>query len=193
MLFSILIVAVIIGLIRGGKITNMMEIKIRYPWLIFSSVMVEFGLLILMRNTTFITQPMVFAAVFIQYLLLCVFLWLNRHLPFIWLVGVGSLLNLLVIMVNKGSMPLSNAAALLDSNSKDLQYLLNGQFLTYHLINEKTKLWFLGDVIYIPPPFNVFLSIGDIILFIGILLLIQSIIAGKASLLDKSQIKKKQP
>jgi len=179
MLFSILIAACAIGLIRGGKLSNIAKIKIHYPWLIFSSVMVEFGLLFLMRKTSFITQNMVWGAVFVQYLLLFIFLWFNRQLPYTWLTGLGSLLNFLVIMANKGSMPLSEAAMTMNVNSRNLEHLASGRMLTYHIVNENTLLTFLGDVIYLPAPFKAFLSIGDFVLFAGILLVIQSIIAGR--------------
>jgi hypothetical protein len=81
-------------------------------------------------------------------------------------------------MLNKGSMPLSEAAMVMDVSAKNLEYLADGKLLTYHIMNEKTLLGFLGDVIYLPAPFKAFLSIGDIILFVGIMLLLQSIIAG---------------
>lgn len=178
MLFSILALGILIGLIRGGKITNMTQVKIRYPWLVFLSILTEYGLIFLMRVTTVITQPIVFVSVCAQYLLLLLFLWINRHIPYTWMVGAGSLLNFLVIMLNKGSMPLSEAAMVMDVSAKNLEYLADGKLLTYHIMNEKTLLGFLGDVIYLPAPFKAFLSIGDIILFVGIMLLLQSIIAG---------------
>ena len=179
LLLIILAAAIGIGLIRGGRISNMTHIKIRHPWLIFFSILVEYGLLFLMRRTALVTQPMVFLSVFLQYLLLFVFLWLNQQLAYSWLVGLGSFLNFLVIMSNKGSMPLSGAAVIMDANSKNLQYLADGRYLTYHIINDNSKFWFLGDVIFVPSPIKAFLSIGDLILFIGILLLVQDIIAGK--------------
>lgn len=178
MLFSILALGILIGLIRGGKISNMMQVKIRYPWLVFLSILTEYGLIVLMRVSTVITQPIVFASVCAQYLLLLLFLWMNRYIPYTWLVGTGSLLNFLVIMLNRGAMPLSKAALAMDVNSKNLGYLADGRMLTYHIVNENTLLAFLGDIIYLPAPFKAFLSIGDIILFAGILLLLQSIIAG---------------
>jgi hypothetical protein len=179
MLFSVLAAGILIGLIRGGKITNITHIKIRHPWLVFLSAFIEYGLLFLMRSNMTITQPIVLLSVCLQYLLLFVFIWLNSHIAYTWLVGAGSLLNFLVILLNKGAMPLSEAAMAMNVSSKNLQYLANGQFLTYRIVNENTVLAFLGDVIYVPAPFKAFLSIGDIVLFAGILLLIQSIITSK--------------
>ena len=180
LLILLFVVAVGIGLIRGGRISNLTHIKIRRPWLIFLSVLVEYILIYLMRNTSRITQPLACLFLFLQYLLLFLFLWENRMLSYIWLIGMGSFLNFLVILVNKGSMPLSKAAMTVDANSRNMQYLANGKYLTYHILNSNSKLWLLGDVIFVPPPVQSFLSIGDIILFLGILLLIQDIIAGNS-------------
>ncbi len=180
LLIPLFAVAVGIGLIRGGRISNLAHIKIRRPWLIFLSVLVEYALIYLMRNTSRITQPLACLFLFLQYLLLFLFLWENRTLSYSWLIGVGSFLNFLVIMVNKGSMPLSKTAIAVDANSKNMKYLENGKYLTYHILNSNSRLRFLGDILRVPPPVQSFLSIGDIVLFLGILLLIQDIVAGKS-------------
>ena len=93
LLIPLFAVAVGIGLIRGGRISNLAHIKIRRPWLIFLSVLVEYALIYLMRNTSRITQPLACLFLFLQYLLLFLFLWENRTLSYSWLIGVGSFLN----------------------------------------------------------------------------------------------------
>ena len=180
MIFVTLAVGVIIGLIRGGKLSNATNFKLVHPWLIFLSVILEASLNILMKNDLGITQFIVFLWVCMQYLLLFLFIWLNRQLPYIWIIGIGTFLNALVILLNGGSMPLADISPYIGASETPSQYLLDGKLLTYHFIDGNTKLWFLGDIIWVPSPFRAFASIGDIFLYGGVLLLIQHIIAGKS-------------
>lgn len=189
MIFVILAVAVLVGLIRGGKLANARELKLVRPWLIFLSVILEASLNILMKNDLGITQHIAFLWICVQYFLLFLFIWYNRHLPFISVICFGTFLNALVILLNSGSMPLVDISPYIGASETPSQYLLDGKLLTYHFINENTKLWFLGDIIWVPSPFRAFASIGDIFLYGGALLLIQNIIAGKAT---SNKSKKKQ-
>ncbi|WP_414481125.1 DUF5317 family protein [Caldicoprobacter sp.] len=47
--------------------------------------------------------------------------------------------------------------------------------MSYTFITDKTPLWFLADIIYLPWPKEQFISIGDIIILLGVFLLIQNI------------------
>lgn len=189
MIFVTLAIGVIVGLFRGGKLSNARELKIARIWLIFLSVILEASLNFLMKNDFGITQNIAFIWICVQYSLLFLFIWFNRHLPYIWLISLGTILNALVILLNGGSMPLTDISPYIGASETPGQYLLDGKLLTYHFINENTKLWFLGDIIWVPSPFSSLASIGDIFLYGGVLLLIQDIIAGKTSA-DNEQKKK---
>lgn len=186
MLFLTLAGAVFLGLIRGGTLTNLTKARLVQPWLIFVSVILESSLILLSRYNIGLAYPIVFISIIVQYLLLFLFVWFNRHLPFSILIGLGSLLNGLVILLNGGTMPLVDVHPYIDKSNFTYEYLLNGNLPIYHIINENTLLWFLGDIIWIPYPFSAFISIGDIILYAGVFMLLQSLIAGK-------ERKKKQP
>ncbi len=186
MLFLTLACAVLLGLIRGGKINNLSKTRLVHPWLIFISVLLESSLILLSKYNIALVRPIVIVSIAMQYLFLFLFVWFNRHLPFNMLIGLGSLLNGLVILLNGGTMPLVDIQPYIGNSSFTYEYLLNGNLPIYHIINEDTKLWFLGDIIRIPYPFYVFISIGDIILYAGVFLLLQGLITGKKH-------KKKQP
>ncbi|NMA64685.1 MAG: DUF5317 domain-containing protein [Clostridiaceae bacterium] len=186
MLFLTLASAVILGLIRGGKLTNLTKIRLLHPWLIFISVLLESSLIFLSKYNIALARPIVFISIAVQYLFLFLFVWLNRQLPYSILIGLGSLFNGLVILLNGGTMPLVDIDPYIGNSNFTYEYLLNGNLPIYHIINEDTILWFLGDIIRIPYPFSVFISIGDIFLYAGVFLLLQSLIAQKKA-------KKKQP
>ncbi|MGI6537876.1 MAG: DUF5317 domain-containing protein [Caldicoprobacterales bacterium] len=180
MFYAVIAAAVLTGLLRGGRITNLARVKLVYPWLAILSVAMDATLLLLIKYEFTVTQTMAFISLSIQYALLFLFIWFNRYLPYSWLIGIGVFLNALVILINGGSMPLAEAGAYLGKYEYANQYLMEGKFITYHIINENTKLWFLGDIIWFPPPFRVFMSIGDIILYAGAFLIIQNLIAAKS-------------
>lgn len=189
MIFVTLAAGIIIGLIRRGKLSNVSKLQLVHLWLIFLSVILEASLNILLKNDIVITQFFVFLWICVQYSLLFLFIWFNRHFSYVWLIGLGTFLNAVVILLNGGSMPLADISPYIGASETPSQYLLDGKLLTYHFINENTKLWFLGDIIWVPSPFRAFASIGDIFLYGGVLLLIQDIIAGKATA-EKVQKKK---
>lgn len=185
--------AVIVGLIRGGKLSNIIKVEIVRPWLIFLSVLLEASLIILMKSSAVVTQPYVFISISVQYLLLFLFVWYNRHLPYFWVIGFGSFLNALVILLNGGSMPIADIEPYIRQSAPVSQYvqnLLDGKLLIYHIINENTKLWFLGDIIWLSGPFSAFASIGDLFLYGGVFLLLQQLITGKTSAKSNANFKK---
>jgi len=179
MLFIILAGAVLVGLIRRGKLINLTKTSFVHPWLIFLSIVLETCLILLSKYNISLDRFAVFICITVQYILLFAFVLFNRNLPYIWLIGTGSLLNSLVILLNKGTMPLAGSYLDFGKTNPAYDFLLNGNLPLYHIIDENTVLWFLGDIIRIPSPFSAFMSIGDIILYAGVFLMLQSIIAGK--------------
>jgi hypothetical protein len=91
------------------------------------------------------------------------FLWLNRRVPGMVVVGAGALSNGATIALNGGTLParleaLRTAGITLDPT----QYVNSG-------VLEHPRLWFLGDVFAVPasvPMANVF-SIGDVLIVLG--------------------------
>jgi len=194
MFYCTLAIAVIIGLKRGGRLSNLAKVKINHPWLAFLSALLDIGLLTLIKNDFPVTRLIAFTSICFQYLFLFLFLWYNRHIGYTWVIAIGCFLNALVILINKGSMPLPELGPYIGKSEFANTYLLNGKLLTYHIINENTLLWFLGDVIWIPAPFKIFISVGDLVLYAGALLLVQHIIAGKDEKMQnaEAQIEKAQ-
>ncbi|MEN8235185.1 MAG: DUF5317 domain-containing protein [Actinomycetota bacterium] len=151
----VLAIAIVIGLARGGKLSNLTEIGVRAWWLLF----LGFGLQI---GATFLPVRMHELAVGLilsSYLPLLLFVWLNRQMAGLWVAGIGVLMNFTVIAVNSG-MPVMLAAAELAGGSSDV--ILGAKHV---VLTESTHLAFLADVI--PLPGNV-ISIGDVFLAVGV-------------------------
>src|SRR5919201_1593258 len=101
----------------------------------------------------------------------------NRRLPALWLVIAGLLLNLAVIGLNDG-MPVSSSA--LRSAGADSAGLVGAGAIKHHLMRPDDVLTPLADVIGIPSPIGAVVSVGDLLLYLGIGILVVAIMLGRA-------------
>jgi hypothetical protein len=103
--------------------------------------------------------------------LLLAFAWLNRSQQGMWALGLGLALNLLVIAINGGLMPVSpeTVAQLLPTAPGDT-WQVGTQIGRNVVLNlNDTRLWWLSDWILLPAGFPIrkALSIGDILIAAG--------------------------
>ncbi len=111
-----------------------------------------------------------------SYVLLIVFLATNRWIPGAWLMAIGLGANLLVVMVN-GGMPVSaTAVARAGSDPTTLEQVIDAK---HHVMDADDVLWPLADVIPIPSPAKIVLSIGDVLLYSGVLFSLVQIMRGR--------------
>jgi len=104
--------------------------------------------------------------------ILLLFVWLNRHQTGVWLLGIGLLLNLIVISFNKGWMPISPETLdhLRVSSSTWQVWQRHGFSKDMVIPVQSTKLWILSDIVTLNffDRFKIAFSIGDIIISLGI-------------------------
>jgi hypothetical protein len=79
----------------------------------------------------------------------------------------GVLCNLLVIGAN-GGMPVSKAALRSSDQGRFLGELENNPYPKHHLATDDDLLRFLGDVIPLPDPIEQAVSLGDILTYAGV-------------------------
>ncbi len=95
------------------------------------------------------------------------FVWRNRRVPWLWLIGAGAASNGITILLNGGTLPARPQALRLAHLAVDVDGFANSGALSH------PKLWFLGDVFALPgrwPLANVF-SVGDLAILAGVALL----------------------
>jgi len=177
MLILVVIVAVAIALMRGGRIGNLSNLPLRkIGWFILAFLMQILLRLLSGRGVLIVKYgPLIHI---ISYVFIIIGLWYNWKIREIKIIDVGILLNLIVIVANGGRMPvLINTPNLKSISLSELAALANGRNPIHSLYNKSTRLGFLSDIFSLPAffPYPVIFSIGDLILSVGVFILIQRI------------------
>lgn len=176
MLLDIVIISVIIGLIRKGNIKG--NLTFRYPWIVLVAFAVQvFG-------TWLLPQYLKPLAVVLSYLGLLFFVGYNIKKNYMKIIAFGILLNLIPIVANGGMMPVSLDAAV--KVGYDVTPLLEGTVFKQQALTSETILSFMGDVIPLKYPIPRVISIGDVVLFCGVFLLIQEFMGKPINFLKKN-------
>lgn len=180
MLAESIFLSILIGKFRKYKIRNLEKIhfdKIYFTFLAFSIELISIIILKfdIQPYSSYINNNYIFIHIFI-YLFLFIFFAYNFEYKLLRIMLVGIILNFIVIISNNGFMPVSIDMALTNGFTESVNLLKAGKIAGHTLlVKETTNLWFLGDIINIPPPypFPQTISIGDILIDLGIFLFIQ--------------------
>lgn len=169
MLFEILAIAFLAAILAGGRLRNLEHIHFRYIWLVILAFLLQFGLdAAAVRGQAWVGETGIYIHLF-SYLLLFLAIYLNWSITGMKIIGFGILVNFLVIAANHGIMPVRGDLLPVEMQSA----LAAGKSGTHGLIEIKTRLKYLADIIYLPLPYQkILLSFGDIVIDIGVFLLI---------------------
>jgi hypothetical protein len=180
----ILALAVVVGLavslVRhgGGAFHRIAAIPLRSAWLALLAFVLQWPLLQAPGGP--VQRIGVQQALFLlSHLLLLGFVWRNRQLPGIQLVGLGVACNLLVIVANGGLMPIAPGTLVqINPGSTLAQWPIGahyGHSKDIILLQAEIRLWALSDILVIPPPFPrpTAFSPGDLLIAVGIVVLLQ--------------------
>lgn len=174
------LVSFLIGAIRTrGRIGGLSRLRLRSTGLVFIALVLQIPLLRSPAGSVERHFPPTSILFLLSYLLLLFFVWRNRRLAGFWMLGLGVMLNLLVIVGNGGFMPISpdTLARLNPGASADQR---ETSYHRHHskgiiLMDSETCFWALSDVFVLPPPFPLptAFSIGDMFIASGSFLLLQ--------------------
>jgi hypothetical protein len=176
MFLEALILGIIIGIIRKGKISRLGYVHFSTKPLIYISAL--FYLAIVVMNLGLFNYSSSLYSVFllITYIFAGLFIIANISMKFmiVPLIGLGS--NLLVFLANGFKFPLSAEAAARLYGTEMQKLLINGKIL-FFTPAENASLSFLGNIITLGNWIAV--SPGDIITAIGVVLIVQAIVSDK--------------
>lgn len=167
------ILSILVGFLRRGKLQGLAELRLRGA-LIFPIILgVQIFIYIFQNSQSFVASVSGYVFILV-YIVGLYFLWLNRHLKGFQLIFYGVLLNFIVMALNGGRMPVSlEAAQVLDPMYAEA--LKSGLYAKHTALVETTRLGFLGDVIPLTSPYpkQQVISIGDVVMNVGVFLFIQ--------------------
>jgi hypothetical protein len=167
MFIEAIIFAVIIGYVIKGKLKNIDILSVKALYLVLTGFVIKFAIIISIQHGLMTRGLLTYILYSIQYSLLLIFVILNRKNKYILIMGIGFLLNALPIFINGGAMPVNAVTAKSLGFTKEV--CIEG---LYRAIDSTTKLNFLGDTIPYKLGRAYVISIGDIVLAIGLFLFI---------------------
>jgi hypothetical protein len=175
---GLVVFAVLLGYVLGGRLRRFENLRINRWGLAIvgaslTAVLNLFPTLSVAGIPDTVLGPVLLA---LSYLLLAVFLISNRWIPAGYVMILGLLLNLVVVVAN-GGMPVRAEA--ITKSGGDPAVLQDSTVGKHHLMTEEDVLWQLGDVIGVPEPIGVVLSVGDVLLYGGIVYSIVQIMRGR--------------
>ena len=170
MLIAGLFIGLLAGFAAGGRLDNLIAVRLRWPLLIFGALALRLGTEAALSRDVAIVETLRLPLLAAAYGVLAAGLWANRARPGMSLALVGIALNATAILVNGGFMPVwepsltaagFGRADVLSPIHVILPAALDASFFR--------SAGPLGDVIPVPLPFlrNV-MSIGDVILGSGL-------------------------
>jgi len=180
-LAAAIVASIIIALLEGGELGALADVPLRWGGLAVAAFAVQ---VFFIYQTPSQIAPGVWhwhALLLVgSSLLLMATVWVSRHSRGIKLIGLGLLLNLIVMVANGGWMPVTPEAVIRVGHTGLVPSLASGMRIYSSkdiiLLREETSLWLLSDVLVVPRPFPVpsVFSIGDVLVALGTFVFIRS-------------------
>ena len=157
--------------LAGGRLTRLADIRIRAVWAVLLAAAIQVGISDVVPGGSHWVHVALNIA---SYGLDAYFLFANRRLAGVPIVALGAGLNVLAITSNGGVMPASATALRIAGIDPRAGFDNSAHLLHAHLA-------FLGDVIPVPGPWPIgnVLSIGDLTIFVGALIVLHHACASR--------------
>jgi Family of unknown function (DUF5317) len=155
----------------GGELRRLADLRLHATWLPVTALAAQVVITVIAPSGS----PALHRAIHLAtYAVLGAFLWLNRRLPGVRVIAAGALSNGLAIAVNGGVMPASSWAERMAG-----LHVRAGFDNSAHVAHP--LLPWLGDIIPWPGPLANVLSIGDCVIYAGVVVLLHRVCARPAA------------
>jgi hypothetical protein len=177
--FYAVLIGLLIGRLRKGKFEKIGYLRIKYPLLIVSGIIIQISIFILKLGLTDIQSIIPDILLVASYIVLLVGMILNVSISYMYLVLTGAALNFIMMILNGFRTGITLNAAKAVYSQEIIELLISGNIRYFTIISEDK--FYMGGFI---PLSRIFLypaimTIGDVILYIGMILMIQKIMTDR--------------
>ena len=159
LIMFIVVAATAAGFLAGGTLRDFPSVKLRCAWLALAGVVLQFIPL---------SGAIGIALLYASFAVLITFAIMNVRAQGFTLILIGLALNAVVIVANQG-MPVTREALVASGQTDTLPELASdAEGQKHFLAGDGTRLLELGDVIALGSPIRQAVSIGDILVHLGI-------------------------
>jgi len=165
MLLVVTAIALVLSVpLAGGRLSRLADLHIRAVWAVLLAVAIQVGISDVAPGGSHWMHVALNVA---SYMLDAYFLFANRRITGLPIIALGAALNILAISTNGGVMPASATALRISGIAERAGFDNSAHLAHAHLV-------FLGDVIPVPGPWPIgnVLSIGDLTIFVGALIVL---------------------
>jgi hypothetical protein len=162
------------GLIRTRIYHSTLNItNLRFAWLVPVAFIPQLFVFQLPATRSFASEDLVGIALISSQVALLAFVWINRRKATIWVLGLGLILNLMVIILNGGLMPMTpDTVHAMVPEAPSGAWQLGTRFGTGKdvvLPADEARLWWLSDRFVLPSwfPYPAAFSVGDVFIAFG--------------------------
>lgn len=172
-LISLFLFGLAAGMLRGGTLRTLAALRVRHTWVPLLAFGLQASLVLFPSRQLALPSHGRSAVLLITYCGLIGFLLLNRALPGVRLLVLGTFLNAAVMTANGGYMPVTTEALARVGHTAYVIVEGDDRFVSRSkdivLDKADTRLWFLSDVFGIPKtaPFSSNFSPGDLLIALG--------------------------
>lgn len=174
MFIEALALGLIAGIVRSGRVRNLLELEIAGVSLILTAVVLQIMPIVL--------EPFIKSENWLSFLpfagslVMVAAIIMNRKKKGFFIILIGAILNILAMAVAGFRMPVTEAALLRAGMQSLLETIQDGSVINYILVTSADGLsYFLGKVIALPEiyPLSKLFSVGDLFISGGLAYFIQ--------------------
>ncbi len=199
MIIEAIIIGIIIGTIRKGKLSRLEYLKVNLSPLIILALISFLSIIVMNLGLLDFNSSLYNVFLILTYALIIIVLTFNLDKKFMFLPLIGVMMNFICMCVNSFKIPVKSDI-ILSLYGEEMHSLLVANKVKFFMPAENANLSALGKLFSLNQYYiyDVILSIGDIIIFVGIILVIQELMTDKylktrdSITLSKSLYKKKK-
>ncbi|WP_425446286.1 DUF5317 domain-containing protein [Dethiothermospora halolimnae] len=182
MLVEIFILAILFGIIRGGKISRFSYLSFKKASPFILALVVQVAIVLFGLNGSGFILDYIKELYIGSYILFLIGFIININFRELWIVMIGVIMNFIPFVANGFKMPISTEGMNLAGFTETANLVNEGKVALYKPLTDATKYNLLSKTIVVPEMYinPQVLTVGDLIIALGLFAMIQSIMLGSS-------------